>query len=210
MLHKIRKNYQLSMLTEESASENPFIQFESWLKEALSSDEPEPTAMVISTVDSNLQPHSRVVLLKEFTPDGLVFFTNYVGNKGQQLENNPRVSALFFWATMERQVRITGTVQKIPTEQSDIYFHSRPLDSQLGAWVSEQSHVIPSPEYLAQRFELFQQQFGENIPRPAHWGGYLILPNSFEFWQGRPNRLHDRLFYSLDDAGVWKRERLAP
>jgi pyridoxamine 5'-phosphate oxidase len=210
MLHKIRKNYQLSELTEQSASFDPFIQFENWLNDALSADEPEPTAMVISTVDNDMQPHSRVVLLKEFTPEGLVFYTNYLGNKGQQLENNPGISALFFWASMERQVRITGKAEKIPTEQSDEYFQSRPIESQLGAWVSEQSTVIPSPKYLTKRFEVFKQQFGDKIPRPTHWGGYLIRPDSFEFWQGRPNRLHDRLHYVVDTSGKWKRYRLAP
>lgn len=210
MLHSIRKNYQLAALTEAEAAATPFLQLENWLQEALTSDEEEPTAMVVSTVDADLQPHARVVLLKELTQEGLVFFTNYSGNKGRQLAENPKVSALFFWQSLERQVRITGTAEKTPEAVSDAYFQSRPLESRLGAWVSEQSTVIASPDVLTERFETFRQQFGEEVPRPPHWGGYLIKPNTFEFWQGRPSRLHDRLLYTKDEKGGWKMERLAP
>lgn len=210
MLHDIRKTYQLSELTEATVAANPFDQFETWLKDALNSDAPEPTAMVVSTVDADLQPHSRVVLLKEFTKDGLVFFTNYQGHKGQQLALHPKVSVLFFWPELERQVRITGTAQPTSDAVSDAYFHSRPPESRLGAWVSEQSTVIASPETLNQRFEQFRTQFGDQPPRPPHWGGYLITPATFEFWQGRPSRLHDRLYFSKDESDSWKIERLAP
>lgn len=210
MLHSIRKNYQLAALTEAEAATTPFVQLENWLQQAINSDEEEPTAMVVSTVDADLQPHARVVLLKELTQEGLVFFTNYSGNKGRQLAENPKVSVLFFWQSLERQVRITGTAEKTPDAVSDAYFQSRPLESRLGAWVSEQSTVIASPEILTERFETFRQRFGEEVPRPMHWGGYLIKPTTFEFWQGRPSRLHDRLFYSPDEKGGWKIERLAP
>lgn len=210
MLHSIRKNYQLAALTEAEAAATPFLQLENWLQQAINSDEEEPTAMVVSTVDADLQPHARVVLLKELTEEGLVFFTNYSGNKGRQLAENPKVSVLFFWQSLERQVRITGTAEKTPDAVSDAYFQSRPLESRLGAWVSEQSTVIASPEILTERFETFRQRFGEEVPRPTHWGGYLIKPTTFEFWQGRPSRLHDRLFYSPDKKGGWKIERLAP
>jgi pyridoxamine 5'-phosphate oxidase len=210
MLHSIRKNYELAALTEADAAHDPFVQLENWLQAALNSGEEEPTAMVVSTVDADLQPHARVVLLKELTKEGLVFFTNYQGHKGQQLAANPRVSVLFFWQSLERQVRITGVAEKTSDAVSDAYFHSRPLESRLGAWVSEQSTVIASPEILTQRFETFRQQFGDQPPRPPHWGGYLIRPATFEFWQGRPSRLHDRLLYSPDEKGAWKIERLAP
>lgn len=210
MLHHLRKSYQFAALTEKDAAIDPFVQLDNWLKDALKSDEQEPTAMVVSTIDADLQPHARVVLLKDFSPDGLVFFTNYLGNKGKQLELYPKASILFFWQSLERQVRITGTVEKTSQEVSDTYFHSRPIESRLGAWVSEQSSVIPSPAYLSDRFETFQQQFGETVPRPPHWGGYLVRPLTFEFWQGRPSRLHDRLFYSKVENGEWEMVRLAP
>lgn len=210
MLRDIRKQYAFSALTEEEANKNPFIQFETWLTAAVESNEQEPTAMVLSTVDKELQPHARVVLLKDFFDEGLVFFTNYQGNKALEIAGNPRVAALFFWESLERQVRITGTAAKIPEQVSDEYFRSRPADSRLGAWASEQSAVIPSAAYLRERFQHYQQQFGENIPRPPHWGGYLIRPESFEFWQGRPDRLHDRLLYQKQADGFWKMQRLAP
>jgi pyridoxamine 5'-phosphate oxidase len=210
MLHDIRKQYEFSALTEENAFQNPFEQFSSWLQQALESEELEPTAMILSTVDIHNQPHSRVVLLKDFNTEGLVFFTNYEGNKAIQLDKNNKVSIVFFWQSLERQVRITGEVEKLSEQTSDLYFKSRPLDSQIGAWTSPQSRVIPSAEYLEESFLYFQNKFGNDVPKPPHWGGYLIRPASFEFWQGRPNRLHDRLYYSTDENEVWKIERLAP
>lgn len=210
MLRDIRKQYDLAGLDEKDVERNPFDQFKIWLEMALKSEEEEPTAMIVSTVDEKQQPHSRVVLLKDFISEGLVFYTNYEGNKASQLSQNNRISVLFFWQTLERQIRITGTVEKVPDEVSNDYFLSRPIDSKLGAWASDQSRVIPSADYLAQRYEHFKNKFGEEVPRPEHWGGYLIRPETFEFWQGRPNRLHDRIFYSLQNDGNWKIERLSP
>ncbi len=209
MLRDIRKQYQYAALTEEHASQNPFSQFGKWLSEAVNSEEAEPTAMVLSTVDADMQPHSRVVLLKEFTENGFVFFTNYEGNKGLQIAENMKVSLLFFWQSLERQVRITGTAEKISDRDSDDYFHSRPAESRVGAWASPQSRVISEYEVLTNRFEEYKNKFGNDIPRPPHWGGFVVKPTTFEFWQGRPNRLHDRLYYTQQNQN-WKIERLAP
>jgi len=210
MLRDIRKQYEFAALNENNVNLKPQIQFNLWLIDAIESNEPEPTAMVLSTVDSNLQPHSRVVLLKELKDEGLIFFTNYQGNKALQIEHNSKVSLLFLWKSLERQVRINGKAEKISDLESTAYFKSRPLDSQLGAWASPQSQIIPNHDILEQRFENFKIQFGDEVPKPPHWGGFLIRPESFEFWQGRPNRLHDRLFFSLDDHAEWKLVRLAP
>jgi pyridoxamine 5'-phosphate oxidase len=209
MLRDIRKQYQYAALTEEHASQNPFSQFDNWLSAAVNSEEAEPTAMVLSTVDADMQPHSRVVLLKEFTENGFVFFTNYEGNKSKEIASNAKVALLFFWQRQERQVRITGTAEKISDHDSDDYFHSRPGERRIGAWASPQSQPIETYDILAQRFDAFKKQFGENIPRPPHWGGFVVKPTTFEFWQGRPNRLHDRLYYTQQNQN-WKIERLAP
>jgi pyridoxamine 5'-phosphate oxidase len=210
MLREIRKQYEIASLNESEADKSAIIQFEKWLNDALTSTETEPTAMVISTVDENLQPHSRVVLLKEFDEKGLVFFSNYESNKAQQISANNRIAVLFFWETLERQVRITGTVEKVPEAVSVNYFNSRPLDSRIGAYASPQSRIIENKEFLEMRFEAIKKQFGENVPKPNQWGGYIIKPITFEFWQGRPNRLHDRLFYKITDNEKWEMVRLAP
>ncbi len=210
MLQKIRKQYSLSVLNEESASAKPCHQLKQWLHEAINGSETEPTAMVISTVDRNLRPHSRVVLLKDISQNGLVFYTNYESNKAKQIEINHYISALFFWQSLERQIRITGKVIKLPETTSDAYFSSRPLESQLGAWASPQSRVIGNYGVLTENFKKFHHLFGDKIPRPPYWGGYCIIPDTFEFWQGRPNRLHDRLYYTKKSDDEWKIERLAP
>ena len=209
MLRDIRKQYIFSSLDEQNVLTNPFDQFDVWLQEVMKSEQLEPTAMVLSTVDKNFQPHSRVVLLKELTTKGFVFYTNYEGHKAQQMLQNNKVSLLFFWPTLERQVRIVGTVKKISELISTSYFQSRPIDSQLGAWASPQSQVIHSKDFLDQQFKYYQEKFGSSIPKPPHWGGYVVKPISIEFWQGRPNRLHDRLLFSKVN-GEWEITRLAP
>ncbi|MDO9154445.1 MAG: pyridoxamine 5'-phosphate oxidase [Paludibacter sp.] len=210
MLRDIRKQYNFGTLNENDVLQNPFEQFKIWLHEAILKEQPEPTVMVLSTVDEHLQPHSRVVLLKELTDEGFIFYTNYEGNKVNQMARNNHVSLLFFWQTVERQVRITGVAEKSDEKAAEEYFKSRPIESQLGAWASPQSRIIENHEVLEQRFEEFKNKFGNNIPKPPHWGGYLVRPLTFEFWQGRPNRLHDRLYFSKDENETWKIDRLAP
>ncbi|MDP4238048.1 MAG: pyridoxamine 5'-phosphate oxidase [Bacteroidota bacterium] len=209
MLHDIRKQYMFSSLDEKEVLPNPIEQFDVWLDEAIKHNQSEPTAMVVSTVDENLQPHSRIVLLKDVQPEGFVFFTNYEGHKARQIAFNNQVSLLFFWPQLERQVRITGQVEKVSDAISTVYFLSRPLESRIGAWASPQSQVIRSKDFLEQQYEYYMQKFGENVPKPPHWGGYLVKPTSIEFWQGRPNRLHDRVIYRIE-SGEWKISRLAP
>jgi len=209
MLRDIRKQYLFSTLDEHNVLQNPFDQFEIWLQQAIESDQAEPTAMILSTVDEYLQPHSRVVLLKGFMHDSFVFYTNYEGHKAQQMTQNNRVSLVFFWPTLERQVRVEGTVEKISEVLSTSYFKTRPIESQLSAWASPQSEQIHSNDFLEQQFQYYQQKFGDEVPKPPHWGGYTVKPTSIEFWQGRPNRLHDRLLFSKE-SGEWKISRLAP
>lgn len=209
MLRDIRKQYLFSVLDENNVLPNPFDQFDIWLQETIKSEQLEPTAMILSTVDDQLQPHSRVVLLKDFNTKGFVFYTNYEGHKAQQIAQNSKVSLVFFWPTLERQVRVEGIVEKISETISTSYFNSRPTDSQLGAWASPQSQEIHSTDFLEKQFQHYQQKFGDSIPKPPHWGGYLVAPSTFEFWQGRANRLHDRLFF-IEEKGEWKIKRLAP
>ncbi len=210
MLRDIRKQYEFASFNENEAEKDALIQFKKWLDDALKSEQKEPTAMVLSTVDSDFQPHSRVVLLKDLTSEGLCFYTNYQSNKANQLHTNNRVAVLFFWESLERQVRITGSVEKLSEEVSARYFASRPIDSQLGAWASPQSKVIENKQILDKTFEYYKNQFGANISKPPHWGGYLIRPNTIEFWQGRPNRMHDRLLYTKSENKEWSISRLAP
>jgi pyridoxamine 5'-phosphate oxidase len=209
MLKDLRKQYDRFTLNESNILENPFQQFKLWLSEAIKNEEFEPNAMMLSTVDAELQPHSRMVLLKELTDEGFVFFTNYEGNKGLQILHNQKVSLLFFWPVLERQVRITGNAEKISEQDSEEYFKMRPLFSQISAWASPQSRKIPSREYLDKQFELYKHQFGAKVPRPPFWGGFLVRPKTFEFWQGRPDRMHDRLLYTKNDQ-QWEIYRLAP
>ncbi len=209
MLRDIRKQYIFSSLDEQHILKNPFDQFDLWLNEAINSKQLEPSAMVVSTVDEYLRPHSRIVLLKELSVDGFVFYTNYEGHKAHQMDQNNQVSLLFFWPELERQVRIEGNVSKISEAISTAYFLSRPLESRISAWASPQSQVIHSKDFLEQQFQYYKNKFGDSVPKPPHWGGYLVKPVSFEFWQGRPNRLHDRLLFSIEGDG-WKMNRLAP
>jgi pyridoxamine 5'-phosphate oxidase len=207
----IRKDYSQKVLSETSINSNPFKQFELWWEEAMSAQIDELNAMTLATASADGVPSARTVLLKDFSDEGFVFFTNYESYKGRQLAENPRASLLFFWKELERQVRIVGVVQKVSEEESDNYFRSRPVLSQIGAIVSPQSTVIESRDWLEERYNQLQQQLAPDaIQRPAHWGGYIVKPVRIEFWQGRPSRLHDRIEYSLQEDGTWKIERLAP
>ena len=207
----IRKNYSHKNLLENEAEPDPISQFSKWWDEALTAKIDEVNAMTLATSSIDAVPSARIVLLKEFSEKGFVFFTNYLSYKGQQLADNPKACLVFFWKELERQIRITGLVMKINAANSDEYFQSRPKESQLGAIVSPQSQVIESREWLDQQFTDLQNKLKEErIQRPLHWGGYIVRPVVIEFWQGRPGRLHDRLQYSLEDDGTWKIERLAP
>ncbi|MGC9150426.1 MAG: pyridoxamine 5'-phosphate oxidase [Microbacter sp.] len=208
-LEEIRKNYFQGELDESQLEENPFALFEKWLADAFERNESEPTAMTIATVDEEHKPHARMVLLKEMTPEGFCFFTNYESHKAQQLFVNKHVALVFYWPSIERQVRIEGIAKKMNEESSTDYFHKRPLESQLGAWASPQSRIIPSRQLLEHQFNEYRKKFGEQVPKPPFWGGFLISPTLFEFWQGRPNRLHDRIEY-VKAQNQWQMHRLAP
>jgi pyridoxamine 5'-phosphate oxidase len=207
----LRKEYRLHSLNIEDVAENAMEQFERWWLDAAKSEIDEVNAMTLATASADGLPAARIVLLKGVRHNGFQFYTNYESFKGRQLIENPRACLVFFWKELERQVRITGLVEKLSKEESDVYFKSRPTGSRIGAWASPQSEVIESGEWLVQRANQFEKNFTENdIPRPPHWGGYLVRPVTIEFWQGRPNRLHDRLLYSLQENGNWIVERLAP
>jgi pyridoxamine 5'-phosphate oxidase len=207
----IRKEYQKQSLEEHHVGNDPITQFSRWWDDALSSDIEEVNAMTLATVDAAGNPSARIVLLKGFDDKGFVFFTNYNSHKGEELVNHPQACLVFFWKELERQVRIKGTVSKISESESDIYYHSRPLESKIGAWASPQSKVIGNRHVIENNFREYQLKFTEaNITRPPHWGGFIVKPVMIEFWQGRPSRLHDRLLYSLEENGEWKIERLAP
>jgi pyridoxamine 5'-phosphate oxidase len=206
----IRRNYALRQLDESAVDKDPIAQFGKWLDEALKSDILEPNAMILSTSTPEGKPSSRVVLLKQFDTNGFSFFTNYLSRKGLQLELNPFAALVFFWPELERQIRIEGTVTKVSAKESDEYFDSRPEGSKISSWVSPQSKPIPNRSVIETLKVEFQSQFlGKQIVRPENWGGYRLVPSLFEFWQGRPDRLHDRIQYSIVQNG-WVIERLAP
>lgn len=211
-LHDYRKLYSKHQLIEEEIPEDPFDLFHYWIRETESNKEVEEVnTMTISTIGLDGFPRSRVVLLKEYDKEGYVFYTNYLSEKGKSLEKNPKVCLSFFWPTSERQVIIKGIAKKVSEEESDEYFKSRPRGSQLGAWASNQSSIVPSREFLQKKLDLLEQEYeGREVPRPPHWGGYKVFPTEFEFWQGRPNRLHDRIYYSKENEMYWKMDRLAP
>lgn len=207
---KLRKEYQREELSEDSVSLHPIEQFHQWFTEALSSDLPEPTAMTLATASAEGMPSARTVLLKGVDDAGFVWYTNYASEKGQQLEQNPVAALLFFWPELERQIRVTGTVERLTREESEIYFHSRPRESQLGAWASQQSTVVVSRDSLDASYASVQEKFREgDVPLPPTWGGYRLIPSAIEFWQGRPSRMHDRIRYRKD-GDAWCIERLAP
>jgi pyridoxamine 5'-phosphate oxidase len=206
----LRKSYERAELSEDASEANPLQQFDKWLKEAIASQVPEPNAMTLATVASNLRPSTRVVLVKGYDDHGIVWYTNYESRKGHELAGNPFAALQFHWVELERTVRIEGRVEKVSDEESDTYFHSRPLDSRIGAWASPQSQVIESRTVLVTNAAKFGAQFMLRPPRPPHWGGYRLVPDAWQFWQGRRSRLHDRLRYTLQADGQWLRERLAP
>ena len=206
---QIRTDYKRGALDEEHADPDPIKQFARWWDEALKSEVLEVNAMTLATADAQGRPSARVVLLKGFDSDGFVFYTNYESRKAQELAANPRACLLFFWAELERQVRIDGDVQRTSAEESDAYFASRPLANRIGAWASPQSRPIPSKAWLLARAAEMGVRHGLHPARPPHWGGFRVRPHAIEFWQGRPSRLHDRLLYTREQHG-WTRTRLAP
>jgi len=208
-LSDFRKSYELGELDEAQATGLPLKLFQSWLDEAMARDVSEPTAMTVATVGANGRPSTRVVLLKGCDERGLVWYTNYESRKGRELAGQPFAALQFHWVEMERVVRVEGRVEQVSAQESDAYFRSRPLDSRLGAWASPQSQVISSRAVLVANAAKAAAQHGLNPPRPPHWGGYRLVPDRWEFWQGRRSRLHDRLVYRLD-ADHWRLERLAP
>ncbi len=210
-IHHLRENYVQATLRRQDLKDSPFQQFELWFQQACESELLEPNAMVLATVTSTGMPFIRTVLLKYFDTQGLVFFTNYGSRKAQQIEQNPQVSLLFLWLPLQRQIQITGTASKISTAESLNYFTTRPRGSQLGAWCSPQSSVISSRQLLLMELEKMRQKFANHeIPLPSFWGGYRVKPTSFEFWQGRSDRLHDRFLYTLNPNDQWEIQRLAP
>jgi len=205
----LRKSYERAELNEDASHPAPLQQFDQWLGEAISAQVPEPNAMTLATVGSDLRPSTRIVLIKGYDERGIVWFTNYDSRKGQQLAGNPYAALQFHWVELERVVRIEGAVEKVSDAESDAYFQSRPLDSRIGAWASPQSQVIAGRGVLVANAAKYGAQFLLNPPRPPHWGGFRLKPDQWEFWQGRKSRLHDRLRYRLENGG-WVRERLAP
>ncbi|MGM0530186.1 MAG: pyridoxamine 5'-phosphate oxidase [Bacteroidota bacterium] len=209
-LSHIRREYAQRSLSKKDVDKDPINQLERWLDEAVHAGALEPTAMGLSTANEGGKVTSRTVLLKDLKSEGLSFYTNYNSLKGKQMKENPMAAALFYWAELERQVRVEGITEKLSPEESDKYFESRPETSKIGAWASDQSAEIPDRDYLEQRQKELEKQFrNKKIERPSHWGGYLIRPTRFEFWQGRENRLHDRIGYSLENR-KWVIRRLAP
>ena len=207
----IRRDYKLQTLLETDVAENPIQQFTRWWDDALNSAIDEVNAFTLATATIEGKPSARIVLLKGYNESGFVFYTNYTSNKGNQLAHNPEAAMVFFWKELERQVRIEGIAEKVSEEESDAYFFSRPAGSRIGAWASPQSKVIDKREVIEENAAKYEKMFEDGvIPRPQHWGGYRIRPTMIEFWQGRSNRLHDRIQYCLDEKEGWKIERLAP
>ncbi|WP_113661227.1 pyridoxamine 5'-phosphate oxidase [Pedobacter nanyangensis] len=210
MIQNLRQDYKAAELSEKDVVKNPIAQFEKWFEDAVNAEIFEPNVMTLATVDKSARPNARIVLLKGFDENGFSFYTNYLSQKGKEIKKNPYACLVFFWAELERQVRIEGRIKKLDKETSEQYFNSRPQGSQIGAIASPQSQVIPNRDVLEQRVEELTQQYeGKTIPKPAHWGGYLVKPTAIEFWQGRSSRLHDRIKYTFSN-GSWKIERLAP
>jgi pyridoxamine 5'-phosphate oxidase len=210
LIADLRKDYSRASLSKSDVAADPMEQFKKWFDEALTAEVPEANAMNLATVDANGRPSSRIVLIKEFDHRGFSWFTNYESRKGHQLHQNQHAALLFHWIGLERQVRIEGRVERISAEENDAYFHSRPLGSRIGAIASSQSEPVASREALEMRYAAAEAQHGEHPLRPAHWGGYRLVPDYIEFWQGRSSRLHDRIAFTLQADGSWHRQRLQP
>jgi len=208
-LAQLRNDYALKTLDEGHVDRDPMKQFGVWMVEAIHAQVPEPTAMTLATADAKGRPSARIVLLKGMDPRGFVFYTNYDSRKGRELAANPQAALTFMWKELERQVRIEGKVEKVTAEESQAYYATRPLGSRIGAWASPQSEVIENRAWLEKRWEALSKEYGENPSLPPHWGGYRVMPEYLEFWQGRRSRLHDRIVYARDGSG-WKLSRLAP
>jgi pyridoxamine 5'-phosphate oxidase len=210
-IQNLRQDYRSASLSKSDIDKNPFQQFSKWFKEALNAKVTEPNAMTIATSSKNGIPSARIVLLKEFDENGFVFYTNYNSQKGKELEENPHAALIFFWADLERQIRIEGLVEKVTEEEATEYFNSRPKGSQLGAHTSPQSETIPNRSFLEYKLADLEKEYHyKDIPKPLHWGGYRVIPNKIEFWQGRTSRLHDRIVYLKNNDQTWRFERLAP
>lgn len=206
----IRKDYRMAALDETSAGQDPLLFFLRWFSEAEQAGAGEVNAMTLATVDPSGHPRARIVLLKGVDERGFVFYTNYNSAKGLEISGNPHVSLVFFWEELERQVRVEGIAEKVDPQQSDLYFRSRPEGSRIGAWSSPQSEVIPGRGVLEEKYQEYSRQFsGKDVPRPEHWGGYCVVPSRIEFWQGRSDRIHDRIFF-VRENGSWTKYRLAP
>ena len=209
-LADLRKTYAKESLNRSAVDPDPIIQFRTWMDEALDAQLPEPNAMTVATVGADGKPSARILLIKGVDARGFVFFTNYDSHKGHDLDANPQAALVFYWTELERQVRVEGRVERLPDEESDAYFASRPLDSRIGAWASEQSRELSSRAALVANAAKYAARFALNPPRPPHWGGYVVIPDVIEFWQGRPSRLHDRIVYTRQPDGGWKIARLYP
>lgn len=210
MIQSLRQDYRSAELNDNDINKNPIKQFEKWFTAAVDAQLYEPNVMTLATADKAGKPNARIVLLKGFDENGFSFYTNYLSQKGKEIKKNPQACLVFFWAALERQVRIEGKIEKLSKEASEKYFHSRPIGSQIGAIVSPQSQIITDRKILEKKSEELTSQYeGKIIPKPAHWGGYIVKPTSIEFWQGRTSRLHDRIKYDLIN-GKWQTSRLAP
>lgn len=208
-INGLRHDFAKASLDKKDVSANPVLQFEKWFKEAVDAKVNEPNAMTVATASPEGRPSARIVLLRNFDENGFIFYTNYTSRKGGEILKNPYASILFFWPELERQVRIEGKLSKQTPEESDRYFQSRPRESKLGAWTSEQSRTIANRQTLDDLYKKMSEKFPNDVPRPIYWGGYVLEPDCFEFWQGRPSRLHDRILYTKENKN-WKIERLAP
>lgn len=209
-INTLRHDFSKQTLDESQVDKSPFLQFEKWFKEAVDAHVNEPNAMTVATASKSGKPAARILLLRNFNENGFVFYTNYSSRKGEEIDENPNCALLFFWPELERQVRIEGKLIKQSSAESDLYFNSRPRTSKLGAWTSPQSKVVKNRKELDELYEQTSQRFpSEDVPRPPHWGGFVLQPDSIEFWQGRPSRMHDRILYTLVN-GNWRIERLAP